>query len=398
MAYDFSKVERKNTDCLKFDFAVERGHKADCLSYWVADMDFKTAPEILEALHKRVEHGVFGYTAIKPHYVEAVRNWVKTHHNYDIKSEWLIETPGVVFAIAAAVRAFSDKGDGVLIQSPVYYPFSNTIKNLERKLVSSPLVWKKDENGFGSWQIDFDDFEQKIKQENVKLFSLCNPHNPGGRVWTKTELERIADICIKNSVIVFSDEIHSDFVWEPNRHTVFASISKEAEAITVTATSPSKTFNLAGLQVSNIFISDITLRHKFMLERNRTGYDEPNILGLTACEASYTSGDAWLKECKNYIFENLCFASDFLNSSGLPLKAAVPEGTYLLWVDCSALPFDDAELNRRLTENGNLWLDPGNIFGKEGEMFQRINVATSREYLEKGLRSFVESLRHTKDA
>ncbi|MBS7261965.1 MAG: pyridoxal phosphate-dependent aminotransferase [Treponema sp.] len=393
MSYDFSFVNRKNTDSLKFDFTKERGHKEDCLSYWVADMDFKTAPEILESLHERVNHGIFGYTNFKSHYFEAVSAWMKNHHQYEVEREWLIETPGVVFALATAIKAFTKKGEAVLIQTPVYYPFKNVIVKNDRKAVTSPLVWEKDENGFGNYSVDYEDFEKKIVDNKVKLFLLCNPHNPGGKSWKKDVLLKIAEICLKHNVKVVSDEIHADFVWKPNTHTVFASLSKEVEKITVTCTSPSKSFNLAGLQVSNIFIADENLRKAFWLERERTGYDEPNVLGLTACEAAYTHGEKWFSEAYAFISSNLEFAVDYINtkSKGL-LKCRKPDATYLLWIDCSALPYNDAELNRRITEDGNLWLDPGNIFGKEGEKFQRINVATSREYLEKGLETLVKVL------
>ncbi len=393
MNYDFSFVDRKNTDCLKFDFTKERGHKDDCLSYWVADMDFKTAPEILKAIHERVEHGIFGYTSIKSHYFDAVSAWIKKHHQYDVKRDWLIETPGVVFALSTAIKAFTKKGDAVLIQTPVYYPFKNVIINNERKVVSSPLVWQKDENGFGNYSVNYEDFENQIVKNNVKLFLLCNPHNPGGKNWKKDELLKIAEICLTHNVKVVSDEIHADFVWKPNTHTVFASLSKEIEKITVTCTSPSKSFNLAGLQVSNIFIADEALRNAFNQERAKTGYDEPGTLGLTACEAAYTNGEQWFSQAYDLISSNLDFAVNYINtkSKGL-LKCRKPDATYLLWIDCSALPYDDKELNRRITEDGNLWLDPGNIFGKEGEKFQRVNAATSRDYLEKGLERLMKVL------
>ncbi len=390
--YDFSSQNRYNTDCLKFDFTLERGHKSNCLSYWVADMDFKTAPEILDAIHLRTDHGIFGYTNIKPHYFEAVAGWIKTAHNYNVKREWLVETPGVVYALATAIKALTEPKDGVIFLSPVYYPFSMAVKNAGRRLVSSSLKWQKNSGGDGRFHIDFEDFEHQVKTQKVKLFLFCNPHNPGGVCWSKDELSRLAEICLKYKVIVFSDEIHSDFIWSGNKHTVFASLSPEIEDITVTATAPSKTFNLAGLQVSNIFISNKKLREKFKKEKYNTGYDEPNVLGLTACEAAYTKGKPWLNECKAFLESNLEFAADFINQNGKGLiHAAKPQATYLLWVDCSGLPFDDQEQNRRITQ-ANLWLDPGNIFGHEGENFQRINVATSREYLEKGLKAFIHAL------
>lgn len=392
--YSFESEDRYNTDCIKFDFTKERNHRTDCLSYWVADMDFKTAPEIIEDLHKRVEHGIFGYTNIKPHYFEAVKNWLKVQHGYNVERTELVETPGVVFAIVTAIRAFTEKKESVLTFTPVYYPFTNSILNTERNLITSPLLWKKNpQTGDARYEIDFRDFENKITDNKVKLFLLCNPHNPGGRSWTREELSRIADICYRHNVIVFSDEIHADFVWKPNVHTVFETASPKAGQITITATSPSKTFNLAGLQVSNIFIKNRELYRRYKTERNNTGYDEPSVLGLTACESAYTKGLEWHKACRNHIESNLDFAVEYINnnSKGL-IRTIKPEATYLLWIDCSGLPFDDAEQNRRITENGNLWLDPGNIFGPDGKNFQRINVATGREYLEKGLAAFVKAL------
>ncbi len=393
MAYDFSLVDRKGTDCLKFDFTRERGHRDDCLSYWVADMDFKTAPEILTALHNRIDHGIFGYTNIKEHYFSAVADWMKIHHHYTVQRQWLVETPGVVFALATAISAFTRPGDAVLIQTPVYYPFRNVILNNGRTVVTSPLRWGKDKDGLGNYSIDFDHFEKTIEENHIGLFLLCNPHNPGGKSWTKEELERIAGICLKHRVVVVSDEIHADFVWEPNRHTVFASLSPEIEQLTVTCTSPSKSFNLAGLQVSNIFIANEELRKKFWKVRDCTGYDEPSLLGLTAAEAAYRNGESWFTAARDYISKNLDFAVEYITreSKGV-LKCRKPDATYLLWIDCSDLPYDDAEQNRRITREANLWLDPGNIFGQEGQKFQRINVATSREYLEKGLERLVQSL------
>ncbi len=390
MLYDFSRQDRHKTDCLKFDFAVERGYKKDALSFWVADMDFKTAPEILSALTDRVNHGIFGYTNIKPHYFEAVASWLKAQHGWKVRPDWLVETPGVVFAIATAIRALTKEGDGVLIQSPVYYPFSNSIRNSGRKIVSNPLVWKKENLRY---EIDFADFEEKIKSEKVRLFLLCNPHNPGGRSWSREELLKMSQICLRHKVIVVSDEIHSDFIWGENHHTVTSSLSEEIAQNTITCTSPSKTFNLAGLQVSNIFIPNREIRAAFKSERDRTGYDEPSLLGLTACEAAYTKGLKWHEECKKVIEKNFDFALDFINKNGRNLvRAKKPDATYLLWLDCTALPYDDRELNRRIREEANVWLDSGNVFGKEGEMFERFNVATSRDYLEKGLEAFLSAV------
>ena len=381
MEYDFSRVERRGTDCLKFDFAHERGKRKDCLSYWVADMDFKTAPEVLDELHKRVDHGVFGYTNIKRPYFDAVARWQKAHFGYEVRREWMVETPGVVFALYTAVHAFTKLGDAVLVQPPVYYPFLHSAEQTLRRLVENPLVWSGTR-----YEVDFDDFEQKIKDNDVKLFLLCNPHNPGGSSWTRSELERMADICLRHGVTVASDEIHSDFVWRPHQHTVFASISPEVERITVTCTSPSKSFNLAGLQVSNIFIADRDKRRAFKAARDATGYDEPNVLGLVAAQAAYEKGGAWLDAAKCVIESNLDEAVRYIGDHGRgKVLCQKPEGTYLLWLDYRAAGLSDEELNARV-DKANVWLDAGNVFGKEGELFLRVNAATSWDYLEQGLK------------
>ena len=380
MEYDFTRVDRRGTDCLKFDFASERGKREGCLSYWVADMDFKTAPEVLDALHKRVDHGVFGYTNIKRPYFDAVARWQKEHFGYEVRREWLVETPGVVFALYTAVHAFTKPGDALLVQPPVYYPFLHSAPQTGRRLVENPLVW----DGV-RYEVDFDDFEQKIKSEHVKLFLLCNPHNPGGSSWRRDELERMADICLRHGVTVASDEIHSDFVWRPQQHMVFASISPEVERITLTCTSPSKSFNLAGLQVSNIFIADREKRHSFKAARDATGYDEPGVLALVAAQSAYEKGGAWLDAAKRVIESNLDAAVRYISErGGGKIACAKPQATYLLWLDYRASGLSDEELNARV-DRANVWLDAGNVFGRGGELFLRVNVATSWDYLEQGL-------------
>lgn len=380
MEYDFSRVERRGTDCLKFDFAPERGKRKDCLSYWVADMDFKTAPEVLDELHKRVDHGIFGYTNIKRPYFDAVAKWQSEHFGYEVRREWMVETPGVVFALYTAVHAFTKPGEAVLVQPPVYYPFLHSAEQTGRRLVENPLVWRGTR-----YEVDFDDFEQKIADNGVKLFLLCNPHNPGGTSWTKGELERMADICLRHGVTVASDEIHSDFVWRPQQHTVFASISPEVERITVTCTSPSKSFNLAGLQVSNIFIADRDKRKAFKAARDATGYDEPGVLGLVAAQAAYEKGGAWLDAAKRVIEANLEDAVRYIGDhGGGKVTCQKPQATYLLWLDYRAAGCSDEELNARV-DKANVWLDAGNVFGRGGELFLRVNAATTWEYLERGL-------------
>ena len=331
---DFDKiVDRRNTDCLKFDAAVRRGYPADILPLWVADMDFPTAPPVIEAIQKRTAHGIFGYSEPDPgRLFPVLEQWFREQHRWEIEKDWLLQTPGVVFALAMAVKAYTEPGDAILIQQPVYYPFSEVILDNGRRRVSSDLVLKD-----GRYGIDFADFEQKIIENQVKLFLLCSPHNPAGRVWTREELETVADICHKHNVIVVADEIHEDFVWTERPHIPYAVLGEQYAQQAVICTSPSKTFNLAGLQVSNIFIPDYELRRKFKHEINAAGYSQLNTLGLVACEAAYQYGLPWLEAVKQYLRENIEFTRAFLQNNIPQIKLIEPEGTYLLWLDCRGL-------------------------------------------------------------
>ena len=388
MKYDFNKIiNRNNTKSLKYDFAKERNMPEDLLPLWVADMDFQTSPEIIEALNKAVSHGIYGYSEGKEEYFDAVYNWYNDNFNWQVKKEWLIKTPGVVFAIVLAINALTNEGDSVLIQNPVYYPFTEVIIDNNRKLVNNSLV----RNG-KKYEIDFEDFEKKIIENNVKLFILCSPHNPVGRVWKKWELEKIGDICLKHNVKIVSDEIHSDFVYPENKHIVFSSLDEKYQNITITCTAPTKTFNLAGLQISNIFIPNLEIRKKVLKQLDRVGYSQVNLMGLVACEAAYKYGRQWLNELKEYLLDNLNFLRDYLETNIPRIKLIEPEGTYLIWLDCSALGFEDKELEKFIVEKAKLWLDSGYIFGKEGEGFQRINIACPRETLKKALEQLKEAV------
>lgn len=377
---DFDNIiNRKGTDCLKYDFAVKRGKPEDILPLWVADMDFATSSYIQEALVKQVEHGIFGYSDGQEDYFHALSGWLMKHHDFSIKEEWLIKTPGVVFAIAMAIQAFTREGDGVLIQLPVYYPFSEAIRDNGRKLVSNDLKLVN-----GRYEIDFEDFEKKIVDNNVKLFILCNPHNPVGRVWKPEELERLGNICIKHGVIVVSDEIHSDFVFN-GKHKVFASISDEFAQNSIVCTSPSKTFNLAGLQISNILIANEVLRKKFIKRIDACGYSQPNVMGLVAARAAYENGEQWHAELLKYLKANIEYVKTYIEENLPAVKFIEPEGTYLVWLDFRSLGLSDKELNKIIIENAGLWLDSGEIFGETGSGFQRINVACPRKTLEVAL-------------
>ncbi|WP_315444592.1 MalY/PatB family protein [uncultured Selenomonas sp.] len=381
-------IDRRNTSCLKHDFAVERGYPAGILPFWVADMDFRAPAPVIDALKVRAEHGIFGYTQIKDDYFAVLRNWFRTRHAWDIERSELIITPGVVFAIATAIRAFTEPGDAVLIQQPVYYPFANMIRQNKRTLVDNPLRLIE-----GRYQIDFEDFEQKIVEHGVKLFILCSPHNPVGRVWTRAELEQIAAVCLRHNVIVVADEIHEEFIRPGFRHIPFASLSEEAAAVTITCTSPSKTFNLAGLQISNIFIRNAELRRRFKDELSRTGYDEPNTLGLTGAKAAYEHGAAWLTELLAYLEENNARTKAFLAQHLPKVRLIEPEGTYLLWLDFSDYGLSDEALNEKIIRDAHLWLDDGPIFGAGGSGFQRINIACPWSTLENGLEHLAKAFR-----
>lgn len=388
MSYDFNKItDRKNTNAIKYDLAVARGKPADVLSLWVADMDFPTAPAILEALHEKVNHGIFGYSVPGEDFYESVKNWQKTEHDFEIARHWVVTTPGVVFAIACAIKAFTRENEAVIIQTPVYYPFKNMILANNRKLVTSSL-FEKD----GKWHIDFEDFEKKIVENDVKLFILCSPHNPVGRVWTREELTRLSEICLRHNVIVFADEIHNDFVFEPNKHTVYSTISKEAAENSIVSTSASKTFNLAGLQFSINFIQNPVLKKKFHDERDKTGYDEPSLMGFVATKAAYEHGKEWLSALKKHLVSNLDFVRSFVKENLPKARLIEPEGTYLLWLDFSAYGYSDSELDDIIVNKAKVWLDRGTMFGCEGEGYQRINIATPRPILQEALERISKAL------
>ena len=376
--YDFDKViSRRNTNSLKYDFAVERGRPADVLPLWVADMDFPTATPILEALHKAVDHGIFGYSEVKEAYYQAVALWFKKHFGWETQPEWLVKTPGVVYALVTAVRALTDPGDSVLLQPPVYYPFYSVIRDNDRRIVENELLYTD-----GHYEIDFADFETKIREEKVKLFLLCSPHNPVGRVWTKSELQRVGEICKKYGVIIISDEIHCDFAFPEHPHTVFPLACPNLADQTVICTAPSKTFNLAGLQISNIWIQNEQIRRKFQDEMDRSGYSQHNSLGLVAAQAAYESGGEWLCQCKEYLRGNLDFLREFLSNRLPKIQLVEPEGTYFAWLDCSRLGLDRRGLNDLVVNKARLWLDAGHIFGSKSENFQRVVLACTRKTLE----------------
>lgn len=381
MSYNFDEIiDRHHTNSIKYDNPAAFHLPEDALPLWVADMDFRIPREVQETLHAMADHGIFGYSDNNEEYFDAVHNWFLKHFNWDTKKEWLIKTPGVVFAIGAAIRALTKEGDAVLIQRPVYYPFSAMIEQNNRTLINNPLIYEN-----GHYSIDFKDFEQKIADNKVKIFILCSPHNPVGRVWTKEELLTMASICKKYNVIVIADEIHCDFTYKGITHTMFGTLGEEVLNRLVLCTAPSKTFNLAGLQTSNIFIPDEKLREAFQAELSRMGVMEVNLAGLLACQAAYTHGEEWLCELKEYLAGNLSFLRNFIAERLPQIKLVEPEGTYLVWLDCSELGLSGEALDNFMGQKAKLWLDGGSMFGEEGSCFQRVNIACPRSLLEKAL-------------
>ena len=386
---DFDKIaDRRGTGSLKYDFAKQRHMPEDLLPMWVADMDFPTTSYVEDAVKRVAEHGIYGYSEPLPSYFDAVSGWIRQHHGWEIKPEWLVKTPGVVFALGMAVKAFTEPGDGVLLQLPVYYPFSEIIADNDRRVVSNDLVLGED----GRYHMDAEDFESKIKSEGIKLFFLCNPHNPVGRVWTYDELVTIGDICVRNGVTVVSDEIHEDFVFK-GKHIPFASIKKEYEEISITCTSPSKTFNLAGMLISNIFIPNARLRHAIRRQLDACGISQLSPVGLAACEAAYAHGQEWYEAMMEYVRGNIEYVRSFTEQRLPGVKMIGHEGTYLVWLDFRGTGLGVRELDDLIIHKAKLWLDSGHIFGRTGEGFQRINVACPRSTVVDAMERIERALR-----
>lgn len=392
MPVDFDTVpNRRGTNCFKYDFAREMGMPEDVLPLWVADMDFPTAPAVLERLHALAEHGIFGYTGVKDAYFSAVHNWYAQRFGWETQRSWLVTTPGVVFAIAIAIRAFTQKGDAILIQQPVYYPFANKVTENDRQLVVNPLILKN-----GRYEMDFADMERKIADNHVKMLLLCSPHNPVGRVWTKEELLRVGEICQKHGVLVVSDEIHADFTYAGHTHRVFASVKSEFADFTITCTAPSKTFNLAGLQNSNIFIPNRQLRHAYKKELSACGCGGTNCMGMAACQAAYEAGADWLEQLKQYLAGNLAYVRQFLREKLPDIALVEPEGTYLVWLDLRKLGLTEQQQRQLIVQDAKLWLDTGTLFGQGGEGFERINIACPRATIEQAMQRLERAVHKTR--
>lgn len=387
MKYDFDEIiVRRGTDSYKWDSADNE----NVLPMWVADMDFRTAPAIVNALQRRVEHGIFGYTRVPDGYYAAVTDWFARRHNWTIDRGWMIYTSGVVPAISAIIKALTVPGDKVLVQTPVYNCFFSSIRNNGCEMLSSPLVLSGN-----TFSIDFEDLERKAADPKVKLMLLCNPHNPAGRVWRRDELERIGEICLRHGVRVVSDEIHCELVFPGHRYTPFASISEEFLRHSVTCISPSKAFNIAGLQIANIVCADADCRRKIDRAINDNEVCDVNPFGVVATQAAYNEGEDWLNQLIGYIHSNYIYMCGFCREHlpGFPLT--VLEGTYLVWMDCRKLAMTSEELEHRLVSRAALWLNAGTMYGTAGEGFMRWNIACPRARLAEGLKRFANFILST---
>ncbi|EPZ49027.1 MalY/PatB family protein [Alicyclobacillus acidoterrestris] len=379
MAYDFdSVISRRQTGASKWDTLKERFGREDVLPMWVADMDFASPPCVQQALIERAQHGVYGYAVRTDEYFESIMGWMKNRHGWTIERDWIASATGVVPALTLIVQAFTEEGDGVLIQPPVYYPFKRVIQAWDRKVIENPLVYRD-----GQYEIDFADLEEKAKQ--AKVMFLCSPHNPVGRVWREDELRRIGEICLRHQVMVVADEIHADLIYPGYRHIPFASLSEAFAASSITCAAPSKTFNLAGLNTAYTVIPNAALKARYEQMAAKASMGSINVFGVHAMAAAYREGGPWLDELIAYLEGNLRFLKEFFAQKLPELQVVEPQGTYLVWVDCRRLGFAKEELDRFLVHEAGLAFDEGHLFGDEGVGFQRINIACPRSLLEQGL-------------
>ena len=382
MEYNFDELtDRRHSGSYKWDSAAEDG----VLPMWVADMDFRTLPAIVEALQKRVAHGIFGYTKVPGAYYDAIIRWFSGQHGWSMEREWIIYTIGVVPAVSAIIKAMTRPGDKVIVQTPVYNCFFSSIRNNGCEVLSSPLVRKGD-----TYAVDFDDLEAKASDPRAKVFLLCNPHNPAGRVWTAEELRRMGDICIRHGVFIISDEIHCELVHPGYVYTPFASLGEEYVKHSSTCISPSKAFNIAGLQIANIVTADEEIRKKIDRAININEVCDVNPFGVEALMAAYSEeGSEWLKQLNAYIAGNYQYMKEFCRQYLPQFPVIKQEGTYLAWMDCSVLAMKSEELEEELVSEARLWLNAGTMYGAEGEGFMRWNLACPRKNVEEGLNRFL---------
>ncbi len=390
MKYDFDKlIERHNTCSFKWDMAEKLVGESDVLPLWVADMDFQSPAAVLEALKKRIEHGIFGYTAIPDSCYDAVVGWMKKRHNWSVKKEWITFTSGVVPALHWSVMAYTHPGDKVIIQPPVYYPFFKAARFTGRQLIENSLKYEN-----RRYVMDFEELEKQF-DSRTKLFILCSPHNPVGRVWTREELTKLGELCLKYNVVICSDEIHSDLVFKNSTHIPTASISDEIAQITVTCSAPTKTFNFVGTGLGFVIIPNKRLFNEFSNIQNNVGYESElgNLFGILATEIAYSHGEEWLDQVLDYLQGNLEFLTGYIERNIPEIKVIQPEGTYLIWLDCRALGMNDTELKDFLVKQAKVWLNDGPMFGSKEEGFQRINIGCPRSILEEALKRIEQAVK-----
>ncbi|MFC4599609.1 MalY/PatB family protein [Cohnella hongkongensis] len=388
MKYDFDRrIDRTGTACYKWDQSEKLFGRPDILPLWVADMDFEAPKEVVDAIKRRAEHGIYGYTVRTQAYYDAIVGWLSRRHGWSVDQEWLSSSPGVVPALSVAVQTFTEPGDGILLQSPVYYPFYDVIRMNGRKVVDNPLVLRD-----GRYEMDFELLEKQAA-DGAKMLLLCSPHNPGGRVWTREELEKVAEICTKHGVFVVADEIHHDLVFSGHRHVPYASLSEASAQGSITCIAPSKTFNLAGLQAAAVVIPSADTRRQYNAAIKTLSIHMESYFGLTGTEASYAHGDEWLDQLLVYLEGNRDAMLAYVKEHLPQVKAIKPEGTYMVWMDCTALSNKPEELKRLMFNEAGVAFSEGSVFGEQGAGYLRVNLACPRALLLEALEKFAAAVR-----
>jgi cysteine-S-conjugate beta-lyase len=387
MDYNFDEeIDRVGTNCLKYDLREKFFKSPDIIPLWVADMDFRTPDFVMEAIAKRSGHEILGYSFHPDSQYQSIIDWVMKKHQWKIQKEWIGFTPGVVPALNLAIQAFTNPGDKIIIQTPVYFPFYSAVKDHQRKLIINPLVLSN-----GRYRMDLENLKVQI-DSRTKMLILCSPHNPTGNVWTREEIEPLAEICMKHNILILSDEIHSDIIYPGNKHVPVATISDYISDHTITLMSPSKTFNFAGLSTAYFITSNTSLRERLQGETEKFHLSMGNIFGNTALEAAYCNGDDWLKQLITYLEGNITLVRNFINNHLPFLTLIEPEATFLLWIDFRRSGLSDSSVRQLLIDKANLGLSNGILFGKEGDGFQRMNIACPRSLLEKALKQLQAAL------
>lgn len=390
MQYNFDEiVDRSNTDCVKLEKMKALFGRDDLIPLWVADMDFKSPPAIIRALEERVAHGIYGYTVPSEAYTRSIVGWLSRHHRWEVNPSHINFVPGVVKGFAFAIDEFTEKGDKVIIQPPVYHPFRIVTRSLEREVVNNPLILEE-----GRYRMDFEGLREILSKERCKMLILCNPHNPGGRVWSAGELKELAEICHARDVLVVSDEIHSDMALGAHRHIPFATVSPEAEAISLTLMAPSKTFNIAGIVSSFAVIPNKEIRERYLAYLEPRELQQGTLFAFTATRAAYEECDDWLRQMLDYVQENVRFVDEFLREHIPAIEAMIPEASFLVWLDCRGLGLSQRDLVGLFVDKAGLALNDGTMFGSEGQGFMRLNVGTSRLVLEKALNNLKNAMSH----